>query len=617
LRHAQQLSSAVKEFRTLYTSEVVERLTERDIVVSHDYKQHGGSIPLPATLSIMLGERIAADNSGTDVRLYSPYPFPSREGGLPDEFGQRAWSELSEDPDAPVYDFSETPAGLVLRYATADRMRPSCVRCHNSHPDTPKSDWQVGDLRGVLDVTLALGPEIAEANSSLKSTASLLLFVGLLGLGGLWVVMDAFRRSSVEANLHAEEMDQANEALETEIIEHKLSSRENDTLRGQLIHAQKVESLGLLAGGIAHDFNNLLTPIIGNANLLHDGLPDDSPTRVAVEDIESAAASAAELCQEMLAFSGKGSFGDTLIDINELIANEGSLLEFPLADNCVIEYDLAPELPPLRGVVSQIRQAILNLVSNSSEAIGDEKGVIRVRTFSRETFPSEGRTPVFDCLERGPYVVIEVTDNGKGMSKRTREMAFDPFFTTKATGRGLGLSAVLGIVKAHQGAILLTSFPEVATQIQLAFSAAPLAHPNQEPTETPTRVGGHHSGTILVVDDEPGVLRLAQKVMLRVGFDVLTAAEGKKAVRLFEQNAPDIACVILDLTMPDMGGGEVFKEIRRIRTDIPILFCSGFDDAQFLRDLEDPGPSASIPKPYRPADLVSAVEALMAANTRA
>jgi CheY-like chemotaxis protein len=196
-------------------------------------------------------------------------------------------------------------------------------------------------------------------------------------------------------------------------------------------------------------------------------------------------------------------------------------------------------------------------------------------------------------------------------------MAFDPFFTTKATGRGLGLSAVLGIVKAHQGAILLTSFPEVATQIQLAFSAAPLAHPNQEPTETPTRVGGHHSGTILVVDDEPGVLRLAQKVMLRVGFDVLTAAEGKKAVRLFEQNAPDIACVILDLTMPDMGGGEVFKEIRRIRTDIPILFCSGFDDAQFLRDLEDPGPSASIPKPYRPADLVSAVEALMAANTRA
>ncbi|MEO2144463.1 MAG: response regulator, partial [bacterium] len=333
--------------------------------------------------------------------------------------------------------------------------------------------------------------------------------------------------------------------------------------------------------------------------------------------IESAAASAAELCQEMLAFSGKGSFGDSIIDINELVASEEDLLQTTLEDNCAIEYDLEAELPPFRGVESQIRQAILNLVSNSSEAIGDEKGVIRIRTFSCETFPSEGGTPIFDCLERGPYVVVEVTDNGKGMSKETRELAFDPFFTTKATGRGLGLSAVLGILKAHRGAILLTSFPEVATQVQLAFSAVPLPRLDQEPTATPTMVEERHSGKILVIDDEPSVLRLAEKVLLRAGFDPLISTGGKEAVRILEQNAPDLACIILDLTMPDMSGGEVFEKIRRIRTDLPILFCSGFDDDQFYRDLKDPGPSASIPKPYRPADLASAVEALLAACPRA
>ena len=389
LQDAKLYAQALAEFRTLYTSEVVQAVSQRGILVTHDYEQHEGAIPLPATLSMKLGERIGSHGSGAKSRLYSPYPFPWRkaEGGLRDEFARRAWAQLSAAPDEPIYDFEEVDGLLSLRYAIADRMRPSCVGCHNTHPESPKTDWKSGDVRGVLEVILPLDAAIVQTNPGLRRTFFLMAVVSVMGLSGLALVVGTLRRSSREAHVLAAETERVNQSLEAEIAdrerleeERRRLEEERRRLEEQVQRTQKLESLGVLAGGIAHDFNNLLTPILSYVELVREEVPPESDAYDSLEEIDTAAARAADLCGQILAYSGRRPLATEFIDLNSVVEETAHLLEISISKKCVLEYELAPDLPPIRGDATQIEQIILNLITNASEAIGlDSGGIATVR----------------------------------------------------------------------------------------------------------------------------------------------------------------------------------------------------------------------------------------------
>ncbi|MHA1600535.1 MAG: PAS domain S-box protein, partial [Alphaproteobacteria bacterium] len=223
VQSAERLTNALTEFRTIYTSEVVERARQQGITVTHDYQQIEGAIPLPATLSMMLGNQIGGHHSKTQTRLYSAFPFPWRSagGGLKDDFAEDAWAFLTNNPNTPFYRFEELGGVPVLRYATADLMRSACVDCHNSHPDSPKTDWMIGDVRGVLEVIATQAVPLAESRMGLMETAALMLLMTLGGLLVIGLVLGHLRRLATEAQDLAKQTQEANSGLEREIVERK------------------------------------------------------------------------------------------------------------------------------------------------------------------------------------------------------------------------------------------------------------------------------------------------------------------------------------------------------------------------------------------------------------
>ncbi len=325
----------------------------------------------------------------------------------------------------------------------------------------------------------------------------------------------------------------------SDITARKRTEEERQALERKMQQAQKLESLGVLAGGIAHDFNNLLVAILGNADLALDELPSKSPARSNIQEIERASKRAAELAKQMLAYSGKGRFVVEPIDAGELVEEMAHLLAVSISKKTVLEFNFAENLPAFDGDMTQIRQVIMNLITNASEAIGDEGGTIVLTTGAMEC----GR----DCLNEinevlgsgldkplpeGVYVYFEVSDTGCGADAETVEKIFDPFFTTKFTGRGLGMSAVLGIVRGHRGGIKIRSEVGQGTTFTVLFPA------NEQDAEgvgkrnvtEADENGWRGSGTILVVDDEETVCSVAEQMLDRFGFSVLTAVDGSEAL---------------------------------------------------------------------------------------
>ena len=288
-----------------------------------------------------------------------------------------------------------------------------------------------------------------------------------------------------------------------DITERKQAEEEREHLQAQVLHAQKLESLGVLAGGIAHDFNNLLTAILGNADLALMDLPADSPVRQSLAEIGKAARRASELSNQMLAYSGRGRFIVGPINLSDLVREMGELLGVSISKKAIVEYDLAPNLSATIADAAQLRQVVINLITNASEALGEQEGTITLRTRAvqveqkqlAEAYLSEGASG-------GRYVSLEVSDTGCGMDEATKARIFDPFFTTKFAGRGLGLAAVLGIVRGHQGAIKVDSTPGVGTTFTVLF---PCTEQPVEPvaqTESPEALPQGAGSTIPVVDDE-------------------------------------------------------------------------------------------------------------------
>lgn len=385
----------------------------------------------------------------------------------------------------------------------------------------------------------------------------------------------------------------------TDITERKWAEEKRLQLERQMQQTQKLESLGVLAGGIAHDFNNLLTVILGNASLALDELPPITPARDSLLSIEETSLRAAELCRQMLAYSGKGQCVIENIRPGDLIGEMVSLLKASISKKAIFNLNLKDSLPPLRGDPSQIRQVIMNLVINASEALGEHSGAITISTGVMEC-SREYLSEAFldESLAEGSYVWLEVSDTGCGMDHDIQRRIFEPFFTTKFTGRGLGLSAVLGIVRGHKGALKVYSEPGRGTTFKVLFPAVLEERVLAGRSQGMKAGGWKGAGTILLVDDEESVRVMGTRMLERLGFGVLIAVDGREALDIYRERREEIALVLLDLTMPDLDGEEAFRELRRIDPQVCVVMSSGYTESEIAPRFAGKRLSGFLQKPY-------------------
>ena len=382
-----------------------------------------------------------------------------------------------------------------------------------------------------------------------------------------------------------------------DITERAENERAQRRLEARLQQAQKLESLTKLAGGIAHDFNNLLVGILGNASVALMDLPSESELRPCVQDIEDAARMAADLVRQLVACSGRAQLATGPVQVGEMVWEMRKLLEASVSGRATLRLELE-DAPMIHADLDQLRQALLNVVTNSAEASEDRSAVITVRV-RRQVCDREflSSTCVDDRLPTGAYTCLEIVDTGHGMDPATQTKVFDPFYSTKFPGRGLGLAAALGIVRGHGGAIRLRSEPGQGTHVQLVFPALDEARTVQPPPQTQAD-DFHGQGTVLLVDDEPTVRNAGRRMLARLGFDVVTAEDGVAAIERFEREPERFTLILLDLTMPRMGGEEAFRRLHAIRPNVPILLASGYDQQQLSTRLSGLGLAGFVPKPY-------------------
>ena len=394
-----------------------------------------------------------------------------------------------------------------------------------------------------------------------------------------------------------------------DITERKRAEAERIELQRRLLHTQKLESLGILAGGIAHDFNNLLMAILGNLDLALLHSPAALPARVNIERALQSTRRATDLTRQLLAYTGRGHFVVRRIDLNDLVGESANLFRTAIAKTVTMHLHLSVEPSTIEADPGQVQQVIINLITNASEAIGDRPGTITLTTGSEaydENYLSRSR--LTEKPPAGRFVYLEVSDTGCGMNEETLQRLFDPFFTTKFMGRGLGMSAVLGIIRGHKGAILVESAIERGSTVRVLFPAC-AAEPigKTEDPGAPPLLAGLASATVLVVDDEEAVRAVATAFVRRLGFQAISATDGEEALLLFEKHADEIACVLLDLTMPRMDGLSAFRQMRRLRPDVKVILCSGYDEHEATRRFTSEGLAGFIQKPYILRDLSSMI----------
>lgn len=400
--------------------------------------------------------------------------------------------------------------------------------------------------------------------------------------------------------------------LAIDITDIKAAEQKNLEIERQMQHMQKLESLGLLAGGIAHDFNNILMAVMGNADLALMGLLKTNPAYANLNAIKTAAKRAADLAREMLAYSGRGNFLIEKICLNEAVKEMTHILEVSISKKAVIKYRFADNLPLIEADATQVRQIIMNLVTNASDAIDLTSGIISITTgaFYCDT----------DCLSNtfidgehkaGLYSYVEVSDTGYGMTEETMAKLFDPFFTTKLAGRGLGLSTVLGILRGHNGAIKVNSEPGRGTSFKVLF---PACSEDDEKTEDQTagiekRWSG--TGTILLVDDEETILSVGRMMLKKLGFHVITASDGREALDKFQMHSEKIRLVILDLVMPHLDGRETLRELKKLKENLPVIMSSGYNEQDVARRFAGMHLDGFLHKPYMSHDLESILKQVL------
>ena len=399
-----------------------------------------------------------------------------------------------------------------------------------------------------------------------------------------------------------------------DITSRKNAEEERKRMETQMQHTQKLESLGVLAGGIAHDFNNLLVGILGHAEIALMDLPDGNPARPPVEEIGLAARRAADLTNQMLAFSGKGKFLVQTLSLNHAGEEMNHLLRTFISKRAQLSFNLSELQPAVVGDPSQIRQVLMNLITNASDSLGDANGEIKVATGVMSVTPEWLQGAYVEVEDPGArYAYIQVEDSGCGMDEETQRRIFDPFFTTKFTGRGLGLAAVLGIVRGHKGAIKVASKVGKGTTITVLFPLAEEApHAAAEPAKPLAGTASRRfKATVLLVDDDETVRQVGRTILQRYGFTVFTACDGQDGVEVFAQHADEIDVVILDMTMPNLNGEEAFREMQRIRPHVRALLSSGYSEQEATSKFQAAGLAGFIQKPYYAADLTSKISEVL------
>ncbi len=382
-----------------------------------------------------------------------------------------------------------------------------------------------------------------------------------------------------------------------DITDKKRAEEEHQILENQLQQTQRLESLGVLAGGIAHDFNNILAIIMGHCSLTemdYDKAPDHIP------EIEKAVSRAAELCRQMLAYAGKAQFIQAQVNIGELVEEMVKMLKSTIKQNVVITPSIATDIPAIKADASQIRQVAMNLIINGAEAIGDAQGEVLVTLSKISIIAGQSEKDYLGkIIPTGWYACLEVTDNGCGMSDETYNRIFEPFYTTKFTGRGLGLSAVLGIITSQGGALQLSSKPGKGTTFKVYL---PIQISGSNPEEAAKLTGKkdtwHGSGTILLVEDEEQILQVAKAMLEELGFRVIESRNGKEALEQYQMNTNEICLVLTDMGMPIMDGYALFRELKQRNLALPIIISSGFGDADITSRISRKDIAGLVGKPY-------------------
>jgi signal transduction histidine kinase/CheY-like chemotaxis protein len=387
-----------------------------------------------------------------------------------------------------------------------------------------------------------------------------------------------------------------------DVTEDIHKNEEHRRFEEQMQMTQKLESLGVLAGGVAHDFNNLLMGILGNADLALGELESSNPAWCNVEQISESAGRASELCRQMLAYAGRGNFMVEQIDLGDLASDMESLLSSLVPKKSEFRITVDEDLPNIEVDETQIRQLLMNLLSNSAEALGEQAGEVEVHFGAVEVEKGE-KPSVYtgQALKPGKHVEIRVTDTGCGMDGDTLKNLFDPFFTTKFQGRGLGMAAVLGIIRSYDGDVQVESDPGLGTTVLVRL---PASKGSKESEPTSNRKNDYTGpmnipeGKVLLVDDEMVVREVGEGMLERLGYNTITAIDGLDGVEKFEEHCNDVLFVILDMTMPRMDGEEALRAMRAIRPDVPVLISSGYTEQEILGRFEDEHISGFVAKPY-------------------
>jgi two-component system, cell cycle sensor histidine kinase and response regulator CckA len=461
-----------------------------------------------------------------------------------------------------MFDLEEPPEGLVGMPASTMIAKVG-PRFHNGTAAVARLREIVAEDKPVI------GEEIALADGRVLLRHFLPLVVGSRRSGRVW---------------HHEDL-----------TEQKRAEGLRQRLEHQLQQAQKLESLGVLAGGIAHDFNNLLMAVLGHAELALDDLAPDALARQNLAEISAAARRASDLCRQMLAYSGRATLAIDAVDIGQLVTDILDGLGPTLPGSPSFSLRVEPDLPPVTADRTQVRQAVCNLLLNAAEAI-EKNGRVAVLVGSAYyEAQALGGTELAPDLPSGTYVHVEVSDTGAGIPPEVRSRILEPFFSTKFSGRGLGLAAVLGIVRAHQGALTITSEPGRGTTARLLFPASVQATPPDavRPCESASR-----RGTVLLADDEDAVRQVAARIFERQGCRVVTAADGREAVDAYAAQPGAIDLVVLDLTMPRLDGAQALAEIRRLDPNARVVLTSGFSERDIAARFAGQPPAGVMQKPY-------------------
>lgn len=388
--------------------------------------------------------------------------------------------------------------------------------------------------------------------------------------------------------------------LSLDVTDQEAAERERRKIEQQMQQAQKLESLGVLAGGIAHDFNNLLMGMLGHADLALTHGGGEPKVRRHIEEVVASAQRATELANQLLAYSGEGKFIIEVVNLSDLVEQLGSLLRVSVDKKAQLQVELADDLPTVECDPTQIRQVVMNLIVNASDALENQPGVITLKTGLQHKTPEDFSKSTFlkSIPEEGDYVFVEVSDTGVGMDEETLSKIFDPFFTTKFAGHGLGLAAVQGIVRSHHGVVSIESTVGKGTVFTVYLPASDKALTSGRET-LPIDDDWRGEGTVLLAEDEDIVREVASMMLGVLGFNVVCVENGKEAVAAAQNTQNDFKAMVLDLTMPEMGGVEAFHEIRKFNKTVPVILSSGYNKEENSADLEDGSPPLFLKKPYR------------------